>query len=524
MAIVPFTPTVHAPSGLVCSADHLASSAGSLMLQRGGSAVDAAIAANAVLAVADPHLCGMGGDLYALVHDQTGPPTALDAAGRAGAGADPERLRAEGHTVMPFRGDIRTVTVPGCVDGWCVLHERYGRLDLAEVLAPAIAYADDGFPASLLLAFVAPMVADVPGVDEAFTRPVADGQRLRRPGTAEALRAVVAHGRDGFYGGAFGEGLLALGGGEYEASDLEPAARWVEPLGLRAWGHDLWTMPPSSQGYLILAGAGVLDPLDLPDPDEATWPHLLAEAARLTGADRYEVLSDRADGAALVAADRLGPVRDRLDPDARAAAVSPPVRNGDTTVVTAVDGRGQGVTLIQSNASDFGAHLVEPTTGTFLHNRGIGFRLEAGSPAEFGPGRQPPHTLSPALVTDPDGGLRAVVGTMGGDSQPQVVLQVLARLLVAEQAAGEVISAPRAVLAGSTSVHSFDLWAGPDQLVVEDHSPADWAEGLRARGHEVLVRNGFGAGFGHAHLIEVTSDGLQGAADPRAVIGSAAGH
>ena len=524
MGTVPFTPTVHAPAGLVCSADHLASSAGLTMLSRGGSAVDAAIAANAVLAVADPHLCGMGGDLFALVHDGSGPPLALDAAGRAGRGADPDRLRGEGHAVMPFRGDIRAVTVPGCVDGWCALHERFGRLPLADVLAPAITYAQDGYNASLLLAFAAPMVAAVPGVEDWATRPVHDGQRLHRPRTAEALRAIVRQGRDGFYGGAFGEGLLSLGAGEYEPDDLLPRARWVEPLGLRAWGHDLWTMPPSSQGYLILAGAGVLDPVPLPEPTDAAWPHLLAEAARLTGADRYAVLSDSAIGADLLAGARLDAVRDRLDPRHRVPTASGPVATGDTTVVTAVDRDRQGVTLIQSNASDFGAHLVEPNTGTFLHNRGIGFRLEAGHSAEYGPGRQPPHTLSPALVTTTGGELRAVVDTMGGDSQPQLVLQLLARSLAAGEAPGPVISAPRVVLARSAAGSGFDLWDGPDGLLVEDHAPAGWLEGLSERGHDVVVRNGFGAGFGHAHLIEVTDDGLRGAADPRAVIGSAAGH
>ena len=520
MAPVPYTPTVHAPNGLVCSADHLASGAGAEALRRGGSAVDAAIAANAVLAVADPHLCGMGGDLFALVHDGDGPPHALDASGRAGAGADAEQLRSEGHRAMPFRGDLRTVTVPGCVDGWCELHERFGRLPLADVLAPATALAEDGFPASLLLAFTAPMVAEVPGVDECFRSPVADGQRLRRPGSAAALRAIVERGRDGFYRGAFGEGLLAIGDGLYVVDDLDPHVRWVEPLGLRAFGHDLWTMPPSSQGYLILAGAGVLDPLDLPSPDDAGWAHLLVEAARLVGIDRPDVLSDSADGDALVA-DAVSRVQ--LDPELRTPGASTS-RQGDTTVVTAIDADRMGVTLIQSNASDFGAHLVEPNTGTFLHNRGLGFSLESGHPAELAPGRRPPHTLSPALVTHPDGTLRAVVGSMGGDSQPQIVLELLARHLVAGQSAGDAVSGPRAVLGSAAGVHGFDLWDGPDQVIVEDHAPAGWAEGLLARGHDVLVRNGFGAGFGHAHLIEVTPDGLQGAADPRSVIGSAAGH
>ena len=523
MGTVPFTPTVHAPAGLVCTADHLASSAGAALLRRGGSAVDAAIGANAVLAVADPHLCGMGGDLFALVHDGDGPPAALNAAGRAGSGADLDRLLAQGHRVMPFRGDIRAVTVPGCVDGWCALHERFGRLPLADVLEPAIGYAEDGWPASVLLAFMAPSVAHLPGVEDWATAPVADGQRLRRPRTAAALRAVVEGGRDGFYGGPFGAGLLALGAGEFAPDDLDRRPDWVAPLGLRAWGHDVWTMPPSSQGYLILAAAGVLDPLELPAPDDPAWPHLLAEVARLTGADRYDVLSESASGATLLDEKRSLAVREQLDPSRRVPCTPRPRPSGDTTVVTAVDRDRQGVTLIQSNAKDFGAHLVEPNTGTFLHNRGNGFRLEPGHPAAYGPGRRPPHTLSPALVTIPSGALRAVVGTMGGDGQPQVVLQLLARLLVADEPAGPAVSSPRFVLdrEGSTG---FDLWNGPDRLLVEDHAPTAWIEGLLARGHEVVSRSGFGADFGHAQVIEVTDDGLRGAADPRALIGSATGH
>ena len=237
MGTVPFTPTVHAPNGLVCSADHLASSAG---------AGDAA---------AGRHGRGRGdrgqrgprrGRSPPVRHGRrplrpgprprTGRRRRSTPPGRAGSGSDPSTLRAEGHEVMPFRGDLRTVTVPGCVDGWCRLHERFGRLGLAEVLAPAIGLAEDGFPAGLLLAFTAPMVAEVPGVDECFRDPVADGQRLRRPGQAEALRAIAADGRDGFYRGAFGEGLLAIGDGLYSEDDLAPFARWVEPLGLTGLG------------------------------------------------------------------------------------------------------------------------------------------------------------------------------------------------------------------------------------------------------------------------------------------------
>ena len=159
------SPTTYAPNGLVCSVDHLASTAGVAMLRAGGTAADGAIAANAVLAVVAPHLCGMGGDLFAIVH-QGGPPEVLNASGRAGSGADPDRLRAEGHSVMPFRDDVRSAPVPGCVDGWLALHERHGRLALPEVLAPAVGYARDGFPASPLLAAMSPLLGDMVGGDD----------------------------------------------------------------------------------------------------------------------------------------------------------------------------------------------------------------------------------------------------------------------------------------------------------------------------------------------------------------------
>jgi gamma-glutamyltranspeptidase/glutathione hydrolase len=160
--------THYAANGMVCSVDHVASAAGVAMLRRGGSAVDAAVATSAMLAVTTPHMCGMGGDLFALVHDGSPRPAALNASGRAGSGADPARLRAEGLTTMPFRHDIRSVPVPGCVDGWLALHARYGRLDLAEVLEPARRAADDGFAVSALLAAMLPLVRDVEGTDDFF--------------------------------------------------------------------------------------------------------------------------------------------------------------------------------------------------------------------------------------------------------------------------------------------------------------------------------------------------------------------
>jgi gamma-glutamyltranspeptidase / glutathione hydrolase len=519
--------TTYSTGGLVASVDHLASSAGAAVLTVGGSAADAAIAANAVLAVTSPHYCGMGGDLFALVHRGAGPPEVLDAAGRAGSGADPDRLRAAGHTAVPIRGDVAAAPVPGCVDGWVLLHERHGRLPLADVLAPAHRLATEGFAVSPLLAFMLHTLGPLVGCDELAARP-GTGERLVRPQLAATLRAVADGGRAAFYEGSFGAELISIGGGEYAREDLaEVQARWRDPLGVRVWGHDLWTAPPPSSGYLIAAGARVAELAGLagddPAPQDAVWAHRLVEAARLAGHDRPDVLHEGAEGAALLDEQRLAALAARFDPDA-SVRLGAAHRDADTMYLCAVDADGTGVSLIQSNAKDFGAHLAVPGTGVLLHNRGIGFSLEPGHPAAYGQRRRPPHTLSPAVLTRPDGSLRAVLGTMGGDSQPQIVLQMAARLLLARQEAGEVIAAPRFVLAAEGPGTGFDTWADADaQLVrIESHAPAEWAGGLAARGHRVETAGFDPARFGHAQLIEVRDDGvLAGAADPRSMVGAA---
>lgn len=520
--------TRYAGNGMVCSVDHIASGAGVSMLQRGGSAADAAVATSAVLAVTTPHMCGMGGDLFALVHDGEGPPVALNSSGRAGSGADAERLRAGGGVAMPFRHDIRSVPVPGCVDGWLALHERFGRLRLADVLEPARRLANEGFATSSLLAAMLPLITDIADTEDFFaphTRRA--GERCRRPGVARALAGIGSAGRDGFYGGEFGEGLVAIGNGEYTADDLSGSlSEWVSPIGVPAFGHDIWSVPPNSQGYLTLSGAWIAERLDLPeDPDNDAWAHLLVEAARQAGHDRDAVLFEGADSAALLDPARLE-ARYRTITRDGVSRLGHAVGLGDTIYLCAVDRDRMGVSLIQSNAADFGAHIVEPNTGIFLHNRGIGFSLQPGHPAEYQPGRRPPSTLSPALVTRPDGSLRAVLGTMGGDSQPQVVLQLLVRLLHAGQRPGTAVSAPRWVLANHGSAIGFSTWTDFTSLGVdvEGHAPASWGQGLAARGHAVRARAPLDHGFGHAHMIETNGSTLAGMADPRAGAGAALGY
>ena len=282
--------SVRAFRAVAASADQLATQAAMAMFERGGNAVDAAIAANAAVAVTAPHLCGMGGDLFALVRTPDGAVAGLNATGRAGSGADAEALRAEGHWTMPLRHDVRAVTVPGCVDGWVALHERFGSLDLATLFGPAISLAADGFPASPLLVAALDLLDDAarPAFAELREQASATGARVRRPGAALSLQAIVAGGRDGFYGGAFGEGLIALGGGLFTEADLaRRQADWVPPISTPALGVELWTMGPNSQGYLILGAARLLDAVGVPpDTEDSAWPHLLAEAAAAAAHDR----------------------------------------------------------------------------------------------------------------------------------------------------------------------------------------------------------------------------------------------
>jgi gamma-glutamyltranspeptidase / glutathione hydrolase len=520
--------TFRSKNGMVCAIDHLAAGAGVEMLRRGGSAADAAIATNAVLAVTSQHLCGMGGDLFAVVTPPGERPIVLNSSGRAGSGADPDRLRSAGHSVMPFWDDISSVTVPGCVDGWIALHERFGRLEFAELLEPARAYAEEGFPASPTLI---EDFASVAGLEEAADYtvggPLREGTIIRRPGVARTLAAIASGGRSSFYEGEFGEGLIRLGAGEFTAADLAaPIADWVDAISVEAFGTRIWSAPPNSQGYLTLAGSHIASRLDLPDdPDSDAFAHLLVEASRQAAFDRLEVLTEGAEGVELLDEAELNRRRQQIDPH-HAATLGDRYQDGETTALLAVDRDRLGISVIQSNASGFGSRLIVPGVRIFLHNRGIGFSLEKGHPGEYGPGKRPAHTLCPTAVTNLDGTLRGVLGTMGGDSQPQILLQILTRWLHYAQSPGDALAAGRFVLIDPDGGGSFDTWRrhGRVEVALEGQAPEGWDLGLEVRGHRVSRRPAFWRQFGHAHLIAVDQEGLAGAAEPRTRFGAAAGY
>ncbi len=517
--------TRYSTGGMVCSVDHLASGAGIELLAAGGNAVDAAVGTSAVLAVTTQFMCGMGGDLWALVHvPGQAEPVALNASGWAGAGADAAAMRAEGMTEMPFRGDLRSTPVPGCVDGWVALHDRFGRLSLSDVLEPARRLAANGFVVTPMLGGAAPLVAGVAGAEdfEVNGTSVVAGQTMTRPGLARSLAAIGAGGRSAWYEGEFGDGLIRKGDGLFDDNDLSHVhAEWAEPTMVEAWGQRLWTAPPNSQGYLSLASAVISAGLDLPDdPNDPRYAHFLIEASKQAAYDRRDSLFDGADGAALVTEERLAPRRARIGE--RAVDVRSPAADGGTIYLCTTDVDGMGVSLIQSNAAGFGVHLGVPEVGVLLHNRGVGFNLIEGHPAELQPGKRPPSTLSPALATNSDGSLRTVFGCMGGDTQPQIVLQMAARRFHSRQDVGKLITAPRFAITTQTD-RGFDVWSTPDPLIVALEEGSPWAAGLAERGHVVEERR-WGTGFGHAHMIDVVDGHYEGAADPRALTGAALGR
>ncbi len=442
---------------------------------------------------------------------------------------------------MPLRGDLRSVPVPGAVDGWLALHGRYGRLPWATVLEPAAVVAEEGFAASTILAFASHLVAHIPGAAQLCPGgPLRPHQRVRLPGIARTFRELASRGRDGFYGGEFGRALLELGGGEYVADDLvQPLAQWSEPLMMGAFGHDLWTVPPPSQGYVTLAAAWIAERVGLPtDCADALWPHLMAEAGRAAAFDRPEVLYDGADGSGLLSPERLDNRASSIDRERAtdAGGEATPAwpgtslsSDGDTTHLCVVDGDGFGISLTQSNAFDFGAHIVAGDTGVFLHNRGVGFTLEPGHPAAYGAGRRPSHTLSPALVTRSDGSLAVVIGTMGGDVQPQILAQLLARLLHSGEDPATAIAAAR-VVPEAAGAPPFRLWQAPSRsLLMEFNAPEQWHNGLESRGHRVRVVGALNpVDVGCSQIISVERAGddltLTGASDPRSPEGAALGR
>lgn len=501
----PGRPSVYAANGMVACAQPLAAQAGLDILKRGGNAVDAAIAMNACLAVTEPVSCGLGGDLFAILWDPRAKAVVgLNASGRAPAALSIDKVAPEPDGTIPLRSPA-SWTVPGCVDGWFALHGRCGRLPMKEILAPAIRYAEEGFPVSPVVAsewgVAAKVFGKAPGFAAVFLpggRPPAEGALFRNPALARTLRRIAEGGRDAFYAGEIARALVDYSrahGGFFALEDFAAhRSTWDAPISTDYRGHTVWELPPSGQGLAALQMLNILETFDLASlgrGDPAFW-HLMVEAKKLAYADRARYYADPAFAdvpvAGLLSKGYAAKRAARIDP-ARAAQDDPPggaddlLARAETTYLCAADKDGCMVSLIQSNYTGFGSGHVVPDLGFGLQNRGALFALDPKHPNALAPGKRPFHTIIPALVTR-DGAPSMVFGVMGGDMQPQGHAQILVNLIdlgMGLQAAGDAL---RFHHVGSSEPTGTRMREG-GVLLLEEGLPESLAEALRARGHRV---------------------------------------
>lgn len=510
--------------GAIATPHALATRAGADTYAAGGNAIDAALAAAAVLTVVYPHQCALGGDLFALVAPEQGPPCSVSGAGAAALATDVARLRAR-YSEMPDSGPD-AVTVPGVVAGWQSVHALGGRLPLRQLLEPAIDCARSGVPVSASLArgiaFRSGVLAQDAGLRALFLpggAPLSEGARLIQPALAATLQRLAEAGLEDFYRGEVARqlaaGLAALGSPVSAADLAAHASECGPPLERSHLGLTLATSPPPSQGFVLLMSVAALEALQLDiDPLGGKAVHLL-QALLLAMEDRERHLGDPRH--------RVPPLARLLDPASLAERLAGRLRapgpspgpapgvpaHGDTVAVCTLDSSGCAVCLIQSVYQTFGAGLMDPATGIILHNRARGFSLRPEAPNALLPGMRPAHTLMPLLIRR-DGRTLAAAGTMGGRAQPQVLAQLLPALCDPERALAQAVQAPRWV------VGSRDIGFERLTVAIEADAPAGLDALLRVPGlatARILARD---ERVGHAQVVRRGPGGrLQAAADPR---------
>ncbi len=507
---------------MVASAHPLASEAGLAVLRAGGHAIDAGLATNAVLNVTQVPCCGFGGDAFFLYYEAaSGTVHAYNASGRAPGGATIEALRARGHDEMPGRGPL-AVTVPGAVDGWARLHERFGRLPWAELLAPAIGYARDGCPVSDKLAgwirgaqavlrqWPWSAAAMLPGGHA----PQA-GARLCQPDLAATFEQLAAGGAEAFYRGAIAveiDRAMREAGGLLTAADLGGHhGDWTRPVGLEYRGYQVLVHGPNSQGWVLPYMLGLVADRDLHHlkPAGTEMVHLGVEAKRLAFADRDAYNTDPA--AMSMAAERLlrepylAERRRAIRDDRAMPDPSPGSPAGDTTYFCVVDSERNALSVIQSLYHGFGSGFVAGRTGLFLQNRGSYFSLDPAHVNALAPGKRTAHTLVSAMVLR-DGRPAIVPGSMGGDGQPQILYQLLTRMIDLGCNPQQAIELPRWVHGERDGEVALHLESRFDPAV---------AEALRQIGHRIELLSDWADLCGHAQVIAIDDQGLSGGADPR---------
>jgi gamma-glutamyltranspeptidase / glutathione hydrolase len=488
--------------GVIATPHRIASEVGAQILRDGGNAIDAAIAANAVLCVVYPHMTSVAGDLMAIVWPSgAAAPIGLIGAGRSGELATIGEVRSRGHEEMPDRG-ILTVTVPGTVDAWGRLLERFGTFGLGAVLEPAAALARDGYVITPQLSDFLKGAADLLGKENSARKlypPMEGGMLLRNPDLASVLQDIGRAGISGFYRGEIAAAIASAIGrrdGLVTAGDLAVhRSQWVEPITVEYREVTVYELPPPTQGLAAIAMLARLNELDPADLEPG--PRFAAELKRIRDAcyplrDRYITDPDFADV----------PVKPFLDPTYAAAGGGAFREGGDTIYMCAADEHGNLVSLIQSVAFDFGSGIVAEGTGMLLQNRGAYFSLAADHVNRLEPRKRTMHTLIPAMATR-DGRPWAVFGTMGGDGQPQLQSQVLVNLVDHRLEPAEAVARPRVRVQADgarTSIEADYPHAG--ELARSHRS----FELMPSRHHS----------FGHAHAIVIDGPGdWRAGADPR---------
>lgn len=521
---------ITAPHGMVVTPHPAATAAGVDALAGGGSAVDAAVAANAMLAVVYGNACGLGGDAFALVWDPAGERLhGFNGSGRSPAGLTIEHVQAAGHAAMPQRGPF-SITVPGAVDAWVQLLDRFGRRSLADALLPAAAVADDGYELTGITARA--IAASLPMFDAdaraVFGLAGGAGSTLRQPRLATTLRAIADGGRDAYYDGPIGAEIaraVQAAGGVLTVGDIAAhRGDWADPISTAYRDVEVATMPPNSQGITTLMALNVLSVLDWPagEPLSAERLHAQVEATKVAWSERDRCVSDPdrelPDPSALLTAEHARWLASRLAQGRarRLIPTNPP--GGGTVYLCAADANGMMVSLIESNYMGFGSGVMGGRTGIMLQNRGAYFSLDPSHPNALAPRSRTLHTLMPGMLLR-DGRAEVALGAMGGDGQPQTMVQLVTGLVDDGLDPQAVVERPRWV--ARTEAPGRPL--GP--LAVERDGVNQAAlNALRALGHPVEPVEPRTPLVGWAQMIRRREDGsYEGGADPRAD-SLAAGH